>query len=466
MWIMNVKKYVFLSVSVIFPLVGMAQCQLAFPTAEGYGKYTVGGRGGAVYEVTNLNDSGPGSLRAALAADEPRTVVFRVSGTIDLSKPLRIRSPYVTVAGQTAPGGGICIKRYPLLIDADEVIIRYIRVRLGDESGKDYDAISCRGRRNIILDHLSVSWSIDETLSVYNCEDVTIQWCMITESLFGSHHVKGSHGFGGIWGSDRSTYHHNLLAHHSSRNPRFASGVGPNDYRNNVIYNWGYNSCYGGEGTNRDGKGPFSVNMVANYYKAGPATAAGTARYRIAIPSVSADGQNGRWFVDKNFVHGFPAVTADNWNGGVQLRGGGTGYGAVRSVDPMPSVPLHEQTAQEAFAAVLAGAGAPLPERDAVDVRISDEVRRGVATFEGVAYRRNKRPFAVDAPCGIIDSQNDVGGWPELLGADAPLDSDHDGMPDAWESSCGLDPHDAADGKVVTSDGYTNLEHYLNSLAP
>lgn len=240
---------------------------LAFPTAEGYGKYTIGGRGGKVYEVTNLNDSGEGSLRAAIEAKGPRTVVFRVSGTIDLKSALNIRNPYITIAGQTAPGDGICIKRYPLNISADEVIIRYIRIRLGDESTRSDDAISARYRKNIILDHISASWSIDETMSIYHCENVTIQWCMITESLSQSNHTKGSHGFGGIWGSNYSTYHHNLLAHHSSRNPRWASGGGFNDYRNNVLYNWGYNSSYGGE-KHQVGNPKFSditVNFVNNY---------------------------------------------------------------------------------------------------------------------------------------------------------------------------------------------------------
>ncbi len=245
------KHYYYYLLIILLGIMGLSATsvaqQLAFPTAVGYGKYTIGGRGGIVCEVTNLNDDGPGSLRAAIETKGPRTIVFRVSGTIELQRPLTIRHPYVTIAGQTAPGDGICIKRHPLNIGADEVIIRYIRVRLGDESGNDTDAISGRGHKNIILDHVSASWSIDETLSIYQCENVTIQWCMITESLFASNHVKGTHGFGGIWGNNYSTYHHNLIAHHSSRNPRFASGAGYNDYRNNVVYNWGYNSCYGGE---------------------------------------------------------------------------------------------------------------------------------------------------------------------------------------------------------------------------
>ena len=182
-------------------------------------------------------------------AEGPRIVVFKVSGTITLESTLEISNSYITIAGQTAPGDGICLKRYPISIKASEVIIRYIRVRLGDETGDDTDAISGKHKypKNIILDHMSASWSVDETVSIYYCENVTIQWCLISESMYYAGHVKGAHGYGGIWGSNRSTYHHNLLAHHSSRNPRFASGCGYNDFRNNVVYNWGYNSAYGGE---------------------------------------------------------------------------------------------------------------------------------------------------------------------------------------------------------------------------
>jgi hypothetical protein len=200
--------------------------QLAFPTAEGYGKYTVGGRGGVVYEVTNLNDSGEGSLRVAVESEGPRTVVFRISGTIILESDLRIKNPYITIAGQTAPGDGICLRKYPLIISADEVIIRYIRVRLGGEALKDADAVSSRYVKNLILDHVSASWSVDEVMSIYHGEYTTVQWCIIAESMFNSNHpTKSNHGFGGIWGSNYSTYHHNLIANNSNRNIRLLQAV-------------------------------------------------------------------------------------------------------------------------------------------------------------------------------------------------------------------------------------------------
>ncbi|WP_291369506.1 hypothetical protein [Cyclobacterium sp.] len=200
--------------------------QLAFTTAEGYRKYSKVGRGGTVYEITNLDDSGEGSLRDAVETTEPRTIVFRVSGTIALESPLRIKKPYITIASQTAPGDGISIKKHPLMIDTDHVIIRYLRVRLGNESGDDTDAISSRYTKHIILDHNSASWSVDETMSIYHCDSITVQRSIISESMYNSNHIKGAHGFGGIWGSNYSSYHHNLLTHHGSRNPRMASGSG------------------------------------------------------------------------------------------------------------------------------------------------------------------------------------------------------------------------------------------------
>lgn len=432
-----------------------AEGPLAFPTAEGYGKYTVGGRGGKVYEVTNLNDSGPGSLRAAVDAEGPRTVVFNVSGTIELKSDIRIRNPNITIAGQTAPGDGICLRGYPLMISADEVIIRYLRVRFGDESGKDADAISARYVNNLILDHVSASWSVDETMSIYHCENITVQWCLISESMFDSNHSKSQHGFGGIWGSDKSTYHHNLIAHHSSRNPRFASGCGETDYRNNVVYNWGYRSCYGGEAVQKgySKSKPSRINVVANYYKSGPATDP-SRNAELAEPSSRGDDDKGYWYVAENFMEGSPAVTADNWSG---VRGSNF----IKLEKPWDAMPIHQQTAEDAFQSVLRGAGAILPKRDAIDTRIVQEARTGTATYEGV-YKTKKRVADNSKITGIIDSQNDVGGWPELKSTAAPQDTDRDGIPDAWETANGLNPGDIADGNRLAEDGYTMLEKYLN----
>ena len=453
----NYKKPLLAIIILFCSATGFTQNQLAFPTAEGYGKYTVGGRGGQVYEVTNLNDSGEGSLRIAVEAEGPRTVVFRVSGTIDLKSDLRIKNPYITIAGQTAPGDGICIKRYPLVIGTDEVIIRHIRVRFGDESGQDSDAISARYVKNLILDHVSASWSVDETMSIYHCENITVQWCMITESMFSSNHVKSNHGFGGIWGSNYSTYHHNLIAHHSSRNPRFASGAGNTDYRNNVLYNWGYRSCYGAEAKQK-GKEKFNfstINMVANYYKPGPATDP-RKKAELADPSSRGDDDKGRWYVAGNFIEGSPSVTNENWSG---VRGSNF----IKLDQPWDAMPINQQTAEEAYKSVLNDAGAILPKRDAVDLRIIEEARNGTATFEGV-YKTKKTVADQLKITGIIDSQKDVGGWPELKSTPAPTDTDHDGMPDDWENKNGLNPNNAVDRNNIAEDGYTMLEKYINSI--
>ena len=443
----------------------------AFPGAEGYGRDTVGGRGGDVYEVTNLNDSGAGSLRAAVDATGARTVVFRVSGTIVLESELRVRNPNLTIAGQTAPGDGITLSKYPLVIAADEVIVRYIRVRVGDGStdapGDDTDAVTSRYTNNLIIDHVSASWSVDETMSIYHGSNVTVQWSFITESMYKSHHQKGDHGYGGIWGSNYSTFHHNLLAHHSSRNPRFASGSGNTDFRNNVVYNWGYKGTYGGE-VQQVGNPKFNftnINMVANYYKPGPATEPGEATRQIANPwSRNGADDYGKWHVADNVIEGNAAVTADNWNGGVQPQGGSSFIAGLKLEQPWPSLPINQQTAQAAFKSVLENAGARLPNRDSVDVRIVDEVRNGFATYEGPNYKQDHAMADKSKKSGIIDSQKDVGGWPPLRSTTPPADSDHDGMPDEWEIRYGLNPKDPTDRNKPAADGYTLLEKYLNSL--
>ena len=468
-------KSVWLLLVALSPACVFAQGQLAFPTAEGYGKYTVGGRGGAVYAVTNLNDSGEGSLRAAVEAKGPRTVVFRVSGTINLQSDLDVKNPFITIAGQTAPGDGITLRGHPLMIYADQVIIRYLRVRLGDESGEASDAITSRYTENLILDHVSASWSIDETMSIYHGKNVTVQWCVIAESLYMSNHTKKSdHGYGGIWGSNYSTYHHNLIASHSNRNIRFVSGAGNTDYRNNVIYNWGFESAYGGE-VQQVGNAKFNfttINMVANYYKPGPATQPGPISRQIAAPwSRNGESDYGKWYIADNVMVGSPEVTRDNWQGvvpaltaiaGVQEQNPSNlaAIPGLKLAQPWPAMAINQQTAEDAYASVLAHAGASLPKRDAVDIRIMDEVRKGYATYKGPSYELRRKVADPTKNHGIIDSQNDVGGWPELQSLPAPADRDQDGMPDAWE----LAPADPADRNLVAPDGYTRLEHYLNSI--
>ncbi len=411
----------------------------AFPGAEGYGSVTPGGRGGKVIAVTNLNASGPGSLQAACAAEGPRIVVFKVAGTIN--GDVRIRHDFITIAGQTAPGGGITIKGN-VGVDASNVVIRYLRVRTDHEG----DALGGRYRKSIIVDHVSASWSTDEVLSLYHNENVTIQWCMITEACA---RPDGSHRFGGIWGNQFGTYHHNLIAHNDSRNPRWASGCGYNDYRNNVLYNWGYESSYGGEaqqkGDRRTPSIAFStINMVANYYKSGPATRSDL-RDRIANPSSRGREDLGGWHVAKNYVDGFPEVTSDNWLGL-------DGDSFTKLAAAWEAMPIRQQSPTDAYLAVLKHAGSSLPGRDSIDTRIIEEVRKGTAT-----HGKN----------GIIDNPADVGGWPTLQSGEVPKDSDNDGMPDTWELRFKLNPEDPSDGaQDRDQDGYTNVEEFLNGTDP
>ncbi len=428
----------------------------AFPGAEGFGADATGGREGSVIEVTNLNDGGSGSLRAAIEASGTRTVVFRVSGTISLQSNLEISNPNITIAGQTAPGDGICVKGYPLKVQADNVIIRYIRSRLGDVNNVEDDAMNGRHHKNIILDHCSMSWSVDECASFYDNDNFTMQWCLLSESLYESVHDKGRHGYGGIWGGKGATFHHNLLAHHTSRNPRFCGSRYSNqpdlekiDHRNNVIYNWGFNSCYGAEGG--------SYNIVNNYYRYGPAT---SPKNRIISPDPD-NGSNaqpagvwGSFYITGNYVRGYPATTEDNWATGVQGVNETTKE-SIKLTSPVSAPAITEHSAEAAYEYVLANAGAVLPARDVLDTRVVREALTGTATYGGV----------YGTAVGIIDTQTTVGGWPTLNSTTAPADSDHDGMPDDWEDARGLNKNDASDRNGdLNGNGYTNLEDYLNSL--
>jgi len=435
----------------------------AFPGAEGFGRDATGGRGGNIIFVTNLNDSGTGSFRSAVESSGPRMVIFTVSGNISLQSRLSINKPDITVAGQSAPGDGICIKDFPVTIDADNVIIRYMRFRLGDKAQQEADALGGRFHKNIIIDHCSMSWSTDECVSFYANENTTVQWCMIAESLKNSVHLKGAHGYGGIWGGKNASFHHNLLAHHDSRNPRLGEEAGKAfaltdlvDLRNNVIYNWGANSCYGGEAMN--------ANIVNCYYKPGPVT---TKVSRIIAIDKNLDVGTevydtwGKFFIEGNFMEASAEATADNWNYGVYDEYHSK-YSPVSAADKAAmrldnalqinnNVTTH--TAQVAYEKVLALVGASFA-RDAVDQRIINNVENGTYSFEG----------SNGGTKGIIDSQEDVGGWPELKSLDPPLDTDEDGMPDEWEISMKLDPYTVNTSGNDLSTGYKNIEVYLNGI--
>jgi hypothetical protein len=433
---------------------------LAFPEAEGWGKYTTGGRGGEVIEVTNLNDGGTGSLRYAISTNKPRTIVFRVSGTIELQSELQISYGNLTIAGQTAPGDGICIKNYSCIVKADNVIIRYIRFRPGDNS--ESDACTGREHKNIILDHCSFSWAVDEIASFYGNENFTMQYCILSESLYNSIHSKGPHGYGGIWGGNKASFHHNMFAHNSSRNPRFnGARYYPGkpelvDFRNNVIYNWGFNSAYAGEPNESDGT-KAHINIANNYYKPGPATSTGEIRYRIIAPwADTAKNKFSYFYIDGNVVEGYPEVSNDNWDKGVQDIPQ-EAKDTIRVLTPFPYDTVTNQSAYEAYNTVLNKVGVTIPRRDTNDARIVYEVFHGTAFFGGVYKGPNT---------GIIDKPSDVGGWPSLFSAPPPKDADKDGMPDDWEIAKGLNPNDSSDRNLdYKGEGYTNLEYFLNGIS-
>ena len=441
-------------VGLCLPVQGASgEIPIAFPGAEGFGAHAQGGRGGDVYHVTNLNDDGAGSLRYGIEnMTGPRTIVFDLSGTIYLDSRLTISKPWLTIAGQTAPGDGITLARHPLQVSADHVVLRYFRVRLGDEVVHRPDAVHIESGSNIMIDHLSASWSIDEVMSSQSArvDLLTIQWSLIAEGLDKSHHEKGAHGFGGILGALRQSVHHNIYANLKSRTPKVTGRRHCKvDFRNNVIYNWRINNNY-------DGASSY-MNWVNNYYKSGPATRDDVKyqvfelsdEYRSPDGEVEDQDHETALYAAGNFVVGSPSISKDNWSGGIRFSEGATET-EHRAHSPHDFPPLPSETsAIEAYPLVLAGAGASLV-RDSVDQRIVREVESGTATYGD----------------GVIDSQEEVSGHPELGSLPAPRDTDHDGMPDEWELSRGLDPVDPSDRNETNLSGtfYTNLEVYLNGL--
>lgn len=435
----------------------------AFPGAEGFGAYTVGGRGGQVLAVTTLEDYHPrndepieGSLRWAVSQEGPRTVIFRVSGIIDLQAPLVIREPYLTIVGQTAPGEGICLRNYQTSVgNTHDIIIRHMRFRPGDQVGRERvaagaegwetDALSVTRSHNVIIDHCSTSWANDEVLTVahwheaeYPLDNVTVQWTLITESLHNSTHPKGGHGLGSIFGGHttgfhpRITMHNCLYAHHWARNPHFAGdreGNAPGslgDFRNNVIYDWGRLASHNSNPQYT------SVNYIGNYLKPGPST-----REDQRTVGLTTGSENGRFYLEGNHLTTLPEADEDNW------LMADTGRGFTRLEEPLEAPPVPTVDARTAYEQVLERSGAW--PRDAVDARVIDQVRNGTGR--------------------IIDSVNDIialGGWPTYESTEAPQDSSGDGMPDEWKIERGLDPNAFDAHGDRNGDGYTNLEEYLH----
>ena len=398
----------------------------AFPGAEGYGKYTTGGRGGDVYIVTNLNDSGPGSLRDAVS-ESNRTIVFEVSGNLVLDSPLRIKGDNITIAGQTAPGDGISVVNHTTYIEGNNIIIRYMTFRMGDRTESTADALSVRNQSDLIIDHSSMSWGIDEVASLYGMENVTLQNSIVSEALHMTDHDKGRHGFGGLWGSSTS-YLNNIVAHNSSRNPRFKGSLEGDgfDLRNNIIYNWNFYAGYGGNEGN--------INVVNNYYKYGPDTLLNKRNEMVA-----PDG-NSNWFIEGNYVYDYPGVTENNWLGVTK-----TDSTTVQLDEPVDVPEATTFSAVDAYHHVLENVGNTIPRRDSIDARIVSDIKNGTGRQ--------------------INSIDEVGGWANLSEeAEVPVDSNRDGIPDDWKIGSGVDPMDDEWAHEVNEDGYTNLEVYLNSI--
>jgi hypothetical protein len=424
----------------------------AFPSAEGYGRYAIGGRGGRVIQVTNLDDSGPGSLRAAVEADGPRTVVFRLGGTIPLKSKLLIRNPYITIAGQTAPGDGICVRGYTLgCFGSHDVIMRYVRLRVGDESGSTMDGTGFASTDHSIFDHCSISWSIDEAVSSRSAKNITLQRCIVAEALNVANHKKykegSGHSFAGSISGDIGSFHHNLLAHCAGRNWSLAGGLsrggefaGRLDIRNNVVYNWQHRTNDGGVK---------ALNLVNNLYIPGPATRV----FHLLKPDAGSPHDRQQYYVSGNRMESYFDETGDNWSDAVRVEP--ELVDAIRLTSPFCQPLLVTHSVEQLLSEVTDDVGANHAGLDQVDQRVLSDVLQRTATAKG---SKTGLP-------GIIDSQSDVGGWPELRSAEPPLDTDQDGLPDAWEIQRKLDPNKQDHNRQLESQGPTALEVYLAELA-
>lgn len=456
----------------------------SFPGAEGGGMYSFGGRGGKVLTVTNLNDSGEGSLRWACEQGGARIVVFNVSGTIQLKTPLIIRAPYITIAGQTAPGEGVQVSGESMWVDTHDVVVRHMRFRRGDKNvGRRDDTFGGNPVGNIMLDHLSCSFGLDENLSFYRhmfspgptyprekypTVNVTIQNTISAKGL-----DTWNHAFGSTLGGENCAFVRNLWSCNTGRNPSIGWN-GIFNMVNNVIYNWVHRSVDGGDWS-------ALYNIYNNYYKPGPATGKGPIHHRILKPeaglSRNEKKQYGRVYCEGNIVEGHPEVTANNWNGGVQIENEDRvpdDYMAVMKWNkPFPHPYYTEMTAQEAYDFVLDNVGATFPCRDNLDKNIVEEVRTGKPFYakdakpdeeaDKIGYKR--RMPADSWTIGIITDPQQVGGIPQYGKWKPYKDSDNDGMPDWWEKANKLNPNDPSDANGdINGDGYTNIEKYINGI--
>lgn len=542
------KELLLSAIAIMATCVGYAQ-QPAFPGAEGWGMYTTGGRavdekGSVVYHVTSLEDCTDdnlveGTLRWALNTgdDTPRTILFDVCGTIKLASRLKFSHPNVSILGQSAPGGGICISGANIYVCKNNVIIRHLRFRAGDEADKNYSAIDIENVENVIIDHCSFSWSMEENVTMYDNNYTTMQWCILSEPLYYSRHKKGERGYGSQWGGEHSSFHHNLLAHCVSRGPRLNGARDHNtDYGahdqfvdteivNNVMYNWGKKECtHGGEldapdelytiikKTLDDGSvikdtiarysGTYvNNNLVNNYYKPGPTTDACAGGYRWFARISRIDGGYGKyskWYVNGNvmeennhhysnatqssedkFKGNYEKINTNNWynaNSSSSQKGLDIQYGAndanmqkhYLDKDTTMSGLISIESAEDAYSSVIAKAGCTLPRRDAVDVRILAEAS---GKREPIYHGSFKATYL-----GVIDSQNDLkpanaddtwSAWPSLEMEEnetLPIDTDKDGIPDEYEITNGLNHTSASDGGAIASNGYSNLENYLETI--